>query len=115
MLSIETLDNFGAKTSEGLKRCFGNEEFYLKLVKALPEEASFEELKVALAKNDLKSAFEHAHALKGVLANLSMTPLSRPMEEITEHLREMEEMDYTPLLNEIMAKREELKALIDEQ
>ncbi|MCR5700606.1 MAG: Hpt domain-containing protein [Lachnospiraceae bacterium] len=114
MLSIETLDNFGAKTSEGLKRCFGNEEFYLKLVSVLPDEPNFDDLKDALAKNDLKAAFEYAHALKGVAANLSMTPLSRPVEEITEHLREMEEMDYSPLLAEIMEKREELRALINE-
>ena len=93
-------------------RCFGNEEFYLKLVKTVPSEPNFDKLAAAIESDDLKNAFEHAHALKGVLANLSLTPILNPASELTEHLRAEERMDYKPLVDEIMKKRDELKNLM---
>ena len=32
MLTIETLNGFGADTREGLGRCMGNEAFYFRLI-----------------------------------------------------------------------------------
>ena len=114
MLTIDALKEFGANTEEGMGRCFGNEEFYLKLVKTVPGEPNFGQLEAAIESGDLKKAFEHAHALKGVLANLSLTPISEPASEITEHLRAEEMIDYKPLLDEIIAKRDELKAICED-
>ena len=114
MITIETLKNFGANTEDGLGRCFNNEEFYLKLVKTVPAEPNFDQLAAAVESGDMKRAFEHAHALKGVLANLSLTPILNPANEITEHLRAEEDIDYKPLLEEIISKRDELKALCEE-
>ena len=56
-------------------------------------------------------AFEAAHALKGVLGNLSLTPLYEPVQEITELLRNRTEMDYTPLLETILEQRKILEGL----
>ncbi len=114
MLTIDALKEFGANTDEGMKRCFGKEEFYLRLVKTVPNEPAFEQLSTAIDEGDLKKAFEHAHALKGVLANLSLSPLSEPMSEMTEHLRAGEQMDYKPFLDTIISKRDELKAMCEE-
>lgn len=113
MFNIEALQAYGADTQEGLTRCFGNEAFYLKLVKMILDEKSFGNLKDALDNNDLDKAFEAAHALKGVVANLSLTPIFTPASEITEHLRAREEMDYAPLLEEIFAQKEKLEELIN--
>ena len=113
MLTIEALSEFGANTDEGLGRCFDNEEFYLKLVCAVPDEKSFDALKTALEENDYKAAFEAAHALKGVLSNLSLTSLVTPTSEITENLRMHKEMDYGPLLEQLLSKRDELKKLCE--
>lgn len=111
MITVEKLKAFGANTEEALTRCFGNEALYLKLVATIPAEAKFETLRQAIASNNLDAAFEAAHALKGVLGNLSLTPLYTPMVELTEHLRARETMDYTPLLDQILAKKAELAAL----
>lgn len=113
MLSIDALKKFGADTDEGLGRCFNNEEFYLKLVKTVPAEPNFGQLEDAIKKGDLQAAFEYAHALKGVLANLSLNPISKPASEITEHLRAKDEMDYGPLLAEIFKQRDELKKICE--
>ena len=82
MITVEKLNNFGANTAEGLARCFGNEALYLKLVATIPGEASFGKLKDALAEKNLKAAFEAAHALKGVLANLSLTPIYTRLQKL---------------------------------
>ena len=114
MLSIETLRQYGADVEEGLTRCFQNEQFYLRLVKMILEEPNFAALKSKLEEKDLKGAFEAAHGLKGVCANLALTPLCRPVNEITELLRAETEMDYAPLLEQILNGKEELRKLIEE-
>lgn len=114
MLTVESLTALGADTKEGLDRCFGNEALYLKLVKMVPNEKNFDALKQALEDNDLNAAFEAAHALKGVLGNLSLTPMYQKTSEITELLRARTETDYTPMLNELLLLREDLRSITEE-
>lgn len=111
MITIEKLALFGADVEQGLSRCMGNEEFYLRLVSSIPEETSFDRLQSGLEKGDLVSAFEAAHALKGVLGNLALTPLYQQISEITELLRNRTEMDYSELLDNLLKKKEELGQL----
>ena len=113
MLTIAALQEFGADTAEGLGRCFGNEEFYLNLVRTVPAEQKFDELAKAVEEGDLDAAFEYAHALKGVLTNLSLTPVSEPAIEITELLRARKQMDYKPLVDRLLEKRDVLKTLCE--
>ena len=112
MLTIETLTEYGANTKEGLDRCFGNQELYFTLIKTVPTEPAFDRLSDAIGKNDLEQAFEQAHALKGVLGNLSLTPLYEIASEMTELLRNHTEMDYTELLNRLLEKKDALNALL---
>lgn len=111
MLSIDALKAFGADTGEGMARCLNNEAFYLRLVKKVLAEPSFDRLREAVEKNDLQEAFEAAHALKGVLGNLSLTPIYTPVSEMTELLRAKAEADYQGYVETILAKREELQAI----
>ena len=46
--------------------------------------------------------------LKGVLGNLSLTPLYDLAVDITENLRISKEIDYFELINKLLNKREEL-------
>ncbi|SHK83420.1 Hpt domain-containing protein [Fibrobacter sp. UWH4] len=76
-----------------------------------PGEGYFDKLKDSIAAKDLKAAFEAAHALKGVLGNLSLTPLYTSIVEITELLRNNTDMDYKSLLDTILEKKDELGRL----
>ena len=89
MLTIDSLKAFGANTDEGVARCFGKEDFYLRLAKMVvaQNQADFDKLSAAIGANDLGAAFDAAHSLKGVLGNLSLTPIYDPVSEITEELR----------------------------
>ena len=110
-MTIDDLNAFGANTAEGLGRCFGNEALFLKLVATIPGEGNFDKLKNALDAGDLENAFLAAHALKGVLGNLSLTPIYAPVVEITELLRSNTDMDYKSLLDTILEKKDELGRL----
>ena len=111
MLTMDALRSFGANVDEGLARCVGNEGLYLRLVNTIFSETAFDKLADAIEKNDLSAAFEYAHSLKGVLGNLSLTPLFEPMSELTELLRSREEADYSRIVADILQKKEELTAL----
>jgi len=63
-MKLDDLIAFGANVDEGLQRCMNNEEFYLRLVETVKNEASFGALQTAVEAGDLDAAFEAAHALK---------------------------------------------------
>lgn len=112
MLTIGDLRDFGADVDQGLSRCMNNEAFYLRLVPMAVNDAGFEKLAAAVESGDLDAAFEAAHALKGVLGNLSLTPLYEPVSEMTELLRARREADYAGLLAPILEKRALLQAML---
>lgn len=113
MLTIDALRSYGANVDDGLQRCMNNEAFYLRLAEMVVEDGSFERLQAALADGDLDAAFEAAHALKGALGNLALTPMSAPVIELTELLRHKAPGDYQAFCGEIMRQRDALKTLID--
>lgn len=108
MLTIEELRQFGANVEEGISRCMDDEEFYLELVDMALEDDGFEKLSEAVEAKKWKDAFEAAHALKGVLGNVALTPLYTPVSEMTELLRAQQEADYPALLGRILQQRDTL-------
>ncbi len=113
MFTIDELRRYGANTAEGLARCMNNESFYLRIVGMSLDDPNFEKLAAAVGKNDKKEAFEAAHALKGVLGNVALTPLYEPVSEMTELLRSGEDADYPSYLERILQQRDALVAMKD--
>ena len=113
MLTIDGLKKIGADADEGLGRCLNNEAFYLRLVGMAASDEHFGELRKSLEAGDLDAGFEHAHALKGVLANVSLTNVLEPIEEITEDLRARTEKDYSAELDKIDEELAKVKALME--
>jgi len=111
MATIEELKIYGANTDEALSRLMGNEAFYLALIPRVFEDSNFKALSDGIAEGDLDKAFDAAHSLKGVLGNLELTPILKPMLEITELLRHRENVDYSPYLEEIFRQKEALEKL----
>ena len=79
MLTLQALQQTGADTESGMARCLNNEEFYLKMVRMAIQDGNFAALDAAVAAGDLEAAFERAHALKGILGNVSLTGLLAPV------------------------------------
>ncbi|MBQ6314265.1 MAG: hypothetical protein IJI11_01530 [Mogibacterium sp.] len=95
MLTIDELKALGADTDDGITRCMGKEDFYLRMVKLALSDDSFEKMKEAILAGNLDEGFERAHALKGILANVSLTSLYEPVATMTEDLRARKDIDYT--------------------
>ena len=101
-------------TKEGLERCLNNEDFYLRLVNKALNDDSYFKLKEELANKNLDEAFKIAHSLKGVIGNLSLTPMYEIIYELTEYLRKKEDIDYSNYLERLFRIREELLNIIKE-
>jgi HPt (histidine-containing phosphotransfer) domain-containing protein len=95
-------------TEEGLRRLMNTEAFYLRLVNLALDDAGFGKLSDAVGNDDRKAAFEAAHALKGVLGNLSLTTMYEKVSEMTELLRAGKDADYALLLRQLLEQRDEL-------
>ena len=114
MLTIEKLREYGANVEEGLGRCMNNETFYLRLVNTELGDANFGKLQDALSSGKTQEAFAAAHALKGVLGNLALTPIYEPVAELTELLRNADgQADPGNLPERIMESFAALKALAE--
>lgn len=111
-MNVSQLREWGANVDEGLVRCLNSENFYLTLAGKAVQDKNFGRLEETCAAGNLDEAFDAAHSLKGMLANLALTPILRPVETITELLRARTETDYAPLLQEIGQKREELVRML---
>ena len=114
MLTIDALREFGADVDDGLARCMNNESFYLMLVRKAAETERLSQLEIQLQAGNLDAAFETAHALKGLYANLSLTPLTKPVSELTERLRNRTDTDHSALLAEAKAQFAKLCSLAAE-
>ena len=116
MLNIEKLKAFGANVEDGLQRCMNMEDFYIRLVNMALNDKGVDNLKEAVENGDRKAAFEAAHALKGMLGNLALSPLSDPAAALTELLREDGEgipPECAEYVRQIVDARDRLVALRD--
>lgn len=113
MAELDDLKAYGANVDEGVMRCVNNPEFYLRMVKKAADDPSVADLENAINAGDLDQAFEIAHALKGVLANLALTPLCEPVSEMVELLRSRTETDYSGYIDSVKKKADELKAIFN--
>ena len=116
MLTIDSLKAYGANVGEGLARCMNMEPFYLKVVGMVKDDVdgSFAKLKAAMAEQDTEKTFEAAHALKGSIGNLSLTPIYVPICEMTEMLRGKTEMpDVTAVYGRVKDALAEARKLLD--
>ena len=111
MITIDNLAELGANVGEGVARCMGKEDFYLKLVNMVVADDGYERLQAAIEAHDLEEGFERAHALKGAVSNVSLTPLLEPISEMTELLRDRSDIDYSDLVNKMFEELDKLRAL----
>lgn len=77
----------GVNLDEVMERFISNEALYFKCLHKLEDDHNFQGMKDAIVASDAKAAFDGAHALKGVVANLGLNNLYKEIAEITEVFR----------------------------
>ena len=85
---IIILEEKGCDIRGALRRMLDDEDFYLECLTSVCSEENFYVLRQRLIDGQTKDAFDCAHALKGVLANLGLTPMFDKVVEIVEPLRQ---------------------------
>lgn len=110
-MTLDDLRSMGVNVDEALKRCLDNEEFYFKMIDKCLNDDNFARLGQALDDGDMDQAFEYAHAIKGVVSNLSLTPLQEKISELTDLLRAHAQTDYSDLYASLIKLKEEMLRL----
>ena len=76
------------------------------------EDEAFDRLKTALDAHNAQEAFGYAHTLKGVLANMGLTPMFDIITLLVEPLRAGNCENLMPEYGKLIESREKLKSLM---
>ncbi|MEG1727607.1 MAG: Hpt domain-containing protein [Acidaminococcaceae bacterium] len=90
MTMLEALTQWGGEVEDALARFDGDEEMYVTCLHIFAKDENFALLGEQMAAGDYEAAFDSAHTLKGVSANLSLTPLYQVICLLVEALRHKE-------------------------
>lgn len=81
------LKALGVDLNETLERFVENEALYFKCLNKLAADTNYSNMLKGIEEKNAEMAFEGAHALKGVSANLGLNKLYEEMKIITEVFR----------------------------
>lgn len=84
---LDKLNEWGCDVAGALERVADDEDFYIECLREVAEDPYFALLGERLEAGDIRGAFDAAHTLKGVFANVGLTPLYNKTVEIVEPLR----------------------------
>ena len=111
---LDKLSACGADVSGTMERFMNNEELYKRILKKFLDDASFTDaVKAKEAGND-EDAQMHVHTLKGVSANLGLTPIFTITEEMMQHFRSGDYQAAYGLFPSLEVKYKELLQIIEE-
>lgn len=113
MSMIAELKELGANTDEAMGRFLNNEALYEKMLKKLPDSMKSGQALEAIESGNIDSAIEITHTMKGVLGNLSITPLYEAYTNIVALLREGRPDEAQKALAETFPIEEKVTACIE--
>lgn len=106
------IKSMGMRFRWSFRAFLGDEELYKSCLPMVAEDEAFDGLKEALAEDERKKAFDCAHTLKGVFANMGITPMFDTVEKIVEPLRAGINDGLMPVYEELSREREHLRSII---
>jgi len=108
-----TLESWNCDVAGAMRRFLNDESLFKMCFSQMMDDENFEALGTALKANDTTTSFECAHTLKGIVANMGITPLFDAVVLIVEPLRSkaVQPESLLPEYEKLMALRSELAAL----
>lgn len=91
-----------------------NEGMVVRFVQRFPTDPSMQQLRTAVAEQDIESSFRAVHTLKSVSGILSLTQLYQAAWNLTEQLRPRQEQADKDLLAAVEAEYERTISAINE-
>lgn len=83
----QQLEECGADVETTLKRFMNNDAIYQKFLGKFPNDPNYANLGTNLETGAFEEAYKCAHALKGVVGNLGLTPIYEKVSTLVEELR----------------------------
>ncbi len=108
----EKLAAYGVDIPVTLERFVGDENLYETCFKMLLNEKGFDELGRNIADKDYEKAFNSAHALKGVVSNMGLSPLHHSIAVMVEALRARDYSNLDDQYAEMQRQLEIVKGMI---
>lgn len=96
---LDQLKEYGVDVDTGVARFVGKQDLYVKFLGKFLQDTSFEGMKNSIEQKQYTEAFEYAHSLKGVCGNLSLSPVTEQVSELTEILRNKETLSESEQQN----------------
>lgn len=109
---LNSLKEWGCDVDGALERFVGDEELYVTCLNTVLTDNAFAGLGDALEKGEIQEAFDYAHTLKGVLANMGLTPMFDVSVRIVEPLRAGNGENLMPAYEELLQAKDKLAALV---
>ncbi|MCD7826555.1 MAG: Hpt domain-containing protein [Clostridiaceae bacterium] len=102
---LTMLEEWGCDIDGAMERFLDDEAFYFECYGQVITDPCFDRLCEALEQHDIRSAFDCAHTLKGVIANMGLTPLEQILIDIVEPLRGGDDSGCMEKYKELMEER----------
>lgn len=110
---LEALNLWGCDVEGALERFLGDEELYVSCLRMMTEDEGLQRLGEELKAGNVEGAFDCAHTLKGVIANMGLTPMLEIIMRIVEPLRAGQIKNLEPVYGELMQANDYLRKLLD--
>ena len=109
---FQALEEWGCDVEGALDRFLDDKELYVTCLQTVVADANFGKLGASLEEQNVSQAFDYAHTLKGVFANLGLTPMFAIVETIVEPLRAGVGKDLEMPYEQLLASNEKLKRIL---
>lgn len=110
---IEELRAWGCDVEGALERFLEDEELYYSCLKMVSEDASLARLEEQLRAGEVEEAFDSAHTLKGIIANVGLTPMFEIIVRIVEPLRTGQIENLLAIYEELIQANTYLKKVLE--
>ena len=109
---FQALEEWGCDIEGAMDRFLDDKELYMTCLQTVIVDDNFAKLGTALDEQNVPQAFDYAHTLKGVFANLGLTPMFAIVETIVEPLRAGSGSDLQVPYEDLLASNEKLKSIL---
>ena len=109
---FKILEAWGCDVKGALERFLDDKDLYMICLETVIADSNFEKLGAALKEENVLEAFDCAHTLKGVFANLGLTPMFFMAETIVEPLRGGSVDNLDENYKKLLASNEKLKNIL---
>lgn len=108
---IEALGRWGCDIEDAME-LMEDEDFYIECAEAIAKDPAFGKLKKYMEEKSYEEAFEYAHQLKGVLANVRLTPMYKKTDEIVKQFKAGSCENLMPKVEELLKMKEKLEEIL---